>query len=135
MRDLTGTIGPVTDTARLLDPFRLPRHARPTRYDVTLEPDLAAAAFSGQVVIQLSIDDTDDDTFADRGELVLNAAELDIDRCLVDGEPAEHRLDDDTERLFIRPPRDLVPGEHTRRDRVHRRAQRQVARLLSQHVP
>ena len=106
----------MTDTARLLDPYRLPRHARPTRYDVTLEPDLAAAMFSGQVVIPDHRHDTDDYTFADRGELVLNAAELDIEQCLVDGEAAEHRLDDDTERLFIRPtstaPITFVPGEH-----------------------
>ena len=133
--DLTGTIDPVTDTARLLDPFRLPRHARPTRYDVTLEPDLATAVFSGRVVIHVTIDDTDDNRFADRDELVLNAAELDVAQCLVDGEPAEHRLDDDTERLFIRPARDLVPRRAHRRNHVHRCAQRQVARLLSQHVP
>jgi puromycin-sensitive aminopeptidase len=49
--------------------------------------------------------------------LVLNAAELEIERCLVDGEPAEHRVDDEAERLFIRPASDdadrrLVPGEH-----------------------
>ena len=36
-----------------------------------------------------------------------------VERCLVDGGPAEHRLDDETERLFIRPAADLVPGEHT----------------------
>ncbi|HWM18851.1 MAG TPA: M1 family metallopeptidase [Ilumatobacteraceae bacterium] len=108
----------MTDTARLLDPFRLPRDARPTRYDVTLEPDLAAATFSGAVVIRIIVDEVGDSTFADRGELVLNAAELDIVRCLVDGAPAEHRLDEDTERLFIRPTVDgadhrVVPGEHT----------------------
>ena len=57
---------PVTDTARLLDPFRLPRDARPTRYDVTLEPDLTAAVFTGEVVIHLVVDETDDDMFADR---------------------------------------------------------------------
>ena len=44
---------------------------------------------------------------------MLNAAELEVERCLVDGGPAEHRLDDETERLFIRPVADLVPGEHT----------------------
>ena len=49
---------------------------------------------------------------------MLNAAELDVEGCLVDGVPAEHRLDDETERLFIRPTVDgagrrLVPGEHT----------------------
>jgi puromycin-sensitive aminopeptidase len=110
---LTGTIDHVTDTARLLDPFRLPRDARPTRYDVTLEPDLASATFSGDVVIQITLDEVDDATFANRGELVLNAAELDVERCLVDGGPAEHRLDDETERLFIRPVADMLPGEHT----------------------
>ena len=65
--DLTGTIWPVTDTARLLDPFRLPRHARPTRYDVTLEPDLAAATFSGEVVIRITVDESDDPTLRGSG--------------------------------------------------------------------
>ena len=106
----------MTDTARLLDPFRLPRDARPTRYDVTLEPDLSAAVFSGEVVIRVTIDETHDQ-FEDTTELVLNAAELAVERCLVDGQPAEHRLDDETERLFIRPAADgadlpLAPGEH-----------------------
>ncbi|HEX4981864.1 MAG TPA: M1 family metallopeptidase, partial [Ilumatobacteraceae bacterium] len=103
----------MTDTARLLDPFRLPRDARPTRYDVTLEPDLVAAVFTGEVVIHVIVDDTDDNSSADRRELVLNAAELEVNRCLVDGEPAEHRLDAETERLFIRPAREVMPGEHT----------------------
>jgi puromycin-sensitive aminopeptidase len=111
--DLASTIGPVTDTARLLDPFRLPRDARPTRYDVTLEPDLMAAVFTGEVVIHVVVDDTDDKTSADRRELVLNAAELEVNRCLVDGEPAEHRLDAETERLFIQPTHELTPGGHT----------------------
>ncbi|MGH9133268.1 MAG: M1 family metallopeptidase, partial [Ilumatobacteraceae bacterium] len=106
----------MTDTARLLDPYRLPRDARPARYDVTLEPDLAAATFRGDVVIQLTIDQPSDDTTPALDELVLNAAELEIDKCRVDGEPAEHRLDDETERLFIRPASggdSLAPGEHT----------------------
>jgi puromycin-sensitive aminopeptidase len=107
----------VTDTARLLDPFRLPRHARPTRYDVTLEPDLATATFRGHVVIQITLDELDE-AFVDGGELVLNAAELDVERCVVDDAPAEHRLDTETERLFIRPGagtagQGLVAGEHT----------------------
>ena len=106
----------MTDTARLLDPFRLPRDARPTRYDVTLEPELTAAAFSGEVAIRISVDETHDG-LERSAELVLNAAELEIVKCLVDGEPAEHRLDDETERLFIRPAVTgadgrLAPGEH-----------------------
>ena len=126
----------MTDTARLLDPFRLPRHARPTRYDVTLEPDLAIRRVQRRGRHPRDARRRRTTTgFADRGELVLNAAELDVERCLVDGEPAEHRLDDETERLFIRPAGDLVPGEHTVEIAFTGCAQRQVARLLSQHVP
>ncbi len=37
------------------DPYRLPRHVIPTRYDLRLEPDLVAATFSGHVTITLMV--------------------------------------------------------------------------------
>jgi len=54
------------------NPHRLPRTAIPTRYDLTLEPDLAAATFSGQVDIEL-------DVLGALDELVCNVLDLEID--------------------------------------------------------
>jgi len=37
------------------DPYRLPRTVLPTRYELTLEPDLPTARFSGRVVIMVEV--------------------------------------------------------------------------------
>jgi puromycin-sensitive aminopeptidase len=105
-----GTIERVTATdaalADALDPYRLPRHSIPTRYDLVLEPDLDASTFSGDVDIAVT-------TTEPVAELVLNAIELEIDACSVDGEPVPWRLDPGTERLFVQPPSGVSQGEHT----------------------
>jgi puromycin-sensitive aminopeptidase len=100
---VTSTLSPATDQ---LDPYRLPRTALPSRYDVVLRPDLGAASFTGTVDVRLDVVD------GGLAELVLNALELDIHECRVDGEPADHRLEQPTERLFVRPPAALAAGEH-----------------------
>src|SRR5882762_6722211 len=38
-----------------LDPYRLPRHVVPIRYELRLEPDLPASSFSGQETITLTV--------------------------------------------------------------------------------
>jgi puromycin-sensitive aminopeptidase len=86
-----------------LDPFRLPDGVRPSRYDVLLRPSLADASFSGSVRIDLQVDDPTD-------ELVLNADELTITSCHVDGEPATWRLEPATERLFVTPATAVAAG-------------------------
>jgi puromycin-sensitive aminopeptidase len=96
------TIRRVTD----LDPFRLPRSAIPTTYRVELEPDLAAAAFTGSVEIDLDI-------VEDTAELVLNAIDLDITECRVNGADATFRLDEASERLFVTIPSPLTRGTAT----------------------
>jgi len=88
------------------DPYRLPASARPRRYDVRLRPDLDDASFTGAVVITADTAETLD-------ELVLNAAELEIAACTVDGVPATWELDGELERLRIRPTEPLPAGEHT----------------------
>jgi puromycin-sensitive aminopeptidase len=79
-----------------LDPFRLPTTVRPERYDVTLRPSLATASFTGSVVIDVVLD-------VDTEVFVLNAAELDIVSCTVDAVAASFELDDEHERLLVRP--------------------------------
>ncbi|MCB0966999.1 MAG: hypothetical protein KDB37_09215, partial [Ilumatobacter sp.] len=95
----------VVETPHSADPHRLPRHTRPSRYDVVLEPDLAAATFTGEVTIAVTTDEATD-------ELVLNAIELDIASVTVDDAGADFALDESTERLVVRPEGGVAAGEH-----------------------
>lgn len=78
---------------------RLPRTARPSRYELELAPDLQASTFSGTVIIDLEV--TDETT-----ELVLNAAELVIDRAELTGpdgttSPGTVTLDEAEQRATV----------------------------------
>jgi puromycin-sensitive aminopeptidase len=86
-----------------LDPYRLPRGAVPTHYDVELAPDLAASSFDGRVEIAVDVVEPID-------ELVLNAIELDIAEVRVDGSDVQWHLEPDTERLVVSPVGGLQPG-------------------------
>ncbi len=86
-----------------LDPHRLPADAVPTRYDVRLRPSLADATFSGSVVVALELRCAVD-------ELVLNAADLTIRTCRVDGVDASWELDAETERMTVTPVSPLTAG-------------------------
>ena len=55
---------------------RLPRFAAPLRYDLRLRPDLAACTFSGAAAVAVAVS-------APTRFLVLNAAELDVDRASI----------------------------------------------------
>ena len=98
--------GVTVTTADTLDPYRLPRHSVPERYDLSLEPDLAAGTFVGSVSISITTQEAAD-------ELVLNAIELEIDGCTFDGRPADTELDESTERMFVRPADGVGVGDHT----------------------
>ncbi len=86
-----------------LDPYRLPRGAVPTHYDLELAPNLAAASFTGRVEISVDVVEPVD-------ELVLNAIELDIAQVRVDGSDVQWHLQPDTERLVVSPIGGLQPG-------------------------
>ena len=110
--------GSVTDTELLhsddgSDPYRLDRRVRPVRYDLTLEPDLGAATFAGEVTISLLVSAATD-------TITCNALDLDILSATVTSGPlAESRpvdvtgveLDPDTERVTFRLDRAISPGE------------------------
>jgi puromycin-sensitive aminopeptidase len=76
------------------NPHRLPGGVRPARYDVRLRPSLDSASFTGRVEIELEIDEQTD-------TIVLNAAELEIDTCEVDGVAVAWSLDDASETLTV----------------------------------
>src|SRR4051794_30309763 len=81
-----------------MDPYRLPRTAVPRRYDLRLEPDLASASFTGEVVVDLLLHE-------ELSTIVLNAAELRIDSAWVRTHsgtvPARVALDEATERCRL----------------------------------
>ncbi len=93
---------PVSEPAEL-DAYRLPDGVRPTRYDLRLRPSLSAATFTGSVRIELDVADS-------TAVIVLNAIELTVVGCDVDGRQATWELDDATERLFVTPPTAIARG-------------------------
>jgi aminopeptidase N len=98
----TGTI-PAMIATDAHDPYRLPEGVHPIRYDLRLRPALGNSTFTGQVDIDLTVD-RDTDT------LVLNAAELGIASCAVDGIAATWELDEQTERMTVHTANTVVSG-------------------------
>ncbi|HEY7069232.1 MAG TPA: M1 family metallopeptidase, partial [Acidimicrobiales bacterium] len=90
------------------NPYRLPRHVIPSRYDLRLEPDLAAATFAGEETITVEV-------VTPTAEVVLNSIEIEIDEATVqvdDDEPlaATVALDTATERATLTFPSELPAG-------------------------
>ena len=77
-----------------LDPYRLPLTVLPRKYEVSLEPDLDNASFTGSVVIHAEATENVE-------QIVLNAIELDIHSVTVNGTAATFTLDDELERLTL----------------------------------
>ena len=91
------------------DPYRLPRHVIPTRYDLRLVPDLTAAAFTGQVAITLTVR-TKTQT------ILLNATDLVITSDGIEGQNGQKitatvNLDPALQRVRISCHQPLDPGE------------------------
>ena len=70
------------------DRYRLPRTVVPSRYDLTIEPDLEAATFVGQVDVVVEVLEAVE-------SIVLNALELQIDRGWLVGEDGDRIEVDD----------------------------------------
>ncbi len=91
-----------------MDPYRLPRHVRPTRYDLRLEPDLSTLTFTGDETVTLDVD-------APTAEIVLNAVDLafgDVTVTNARGEALRGTpiLDEAAERCRIMFPSPIAPG-------------------------
>jgi puromycin-sensitive aminopeptidase len=93
-----------------VDAHRLPRTVTPSHYDLSLEPDLDAATFSGQVLITVEVHEP-------VIEIVLNAIELEIDEAelFADGSKtpfvATVSYDEDTERATLHFEETLPAGQ------------------------
>ena len=88
--------------SHLQNPHRLPRTVLPRRYELSLTPDLGAAAFTGTVTIACECVDA-------TNEIAVNAKELEIHSVSVNGSPCGCRLHEETERLVI--DADVTPGD------------------------
>jgi aminopeptidase N len=89
--------------------YRLPRTVVPSRYDLTLEPDLEAGTFEGSQVVTVSVEEPVD-------EIVLNADELELGGGSLEGpggtlEVTEISLDAENERAYLRLSGTAEPGE------------------------
>jgi puromycin-sensitive aminopeptidase len=91
--------------------YRLPRTVAPSRYDLTIRPDLEAATFAG-------VEDVLVDVHAPVSEIVLNAIDLEIGPSWVQLEHGgrvdvtQARLEAESERLTLQLATTIDPGRH-----------------------
>src|SRR5438552_32537 len=97
---------------QVMDPYRLPTHVVPTRYDLRLEPDLASSRFAGAVTIAIKV-------LQPTSEIVLNAAELEISEAILareeDSQSARIALEETTERCRLAFDRPIPKGTYSLR--------------------
>ncbi len=104
----SGAPSDVTGSAWIdaLDPYRLPAGVTPSRYDIRLRPALENSTFTGSITIQIDVA-VATDTF------VLNAAELTVDACSVNGTPGTAELVEESDRLTVRTAAPIAEGPAT----------------------
>jgi puromycin-sensitive aminopeptidase len=91
-----------------VDPFRLPRTALPSRYDLRLEPDLTTLTFTGTETVALDISEH-------ISEITLNAIELTVDSASLENDGGETiratpAMDEATERCRLTLASPAAPG-------------------------
>jgi len=91
------------------DPYRLPRHILPTRYDLRLEPDLASATFEGHASIAVTV-------IQPTTVIVLNALDLTIESAAVETDQGRRlsaviEMDESLQRCRLTIPEPMAPGE------------------------
>jgi puromycin-sensitive aminopeptidase len=91
-----------------VDAYRLPRNVVPQRYDLRLEPDLAAGAFQGVVTIAVTLAEP-------TSEIILNAIELTSKSAVLlddagNSYPATVTAEEATERWRLNFPSEIVAG-------------------------
>lgn len=92
-----------------IDPYRLPRHIIPTRYDLRLEPDLTTATFAGRATITLTVKQTTQ-------TVLLNAVDLAVASAVVEGAGGKRltatiEMEDSIQRARLLLPESVLPGE------------------------
>ena len=97
------------DIPGTLDPYRLPRHIVPNRYEIRLEPDLVTATFAGKETIALTVTQA-------TSAIILNAVDLAIASATLEGSSSRRleatiALDDSMQRCHLTFPQSITPGE------------------------
>ncbi len=91
------------------NPYRLPRHVLPARYDLRLEPDLTTGTFQGQATVAVSVSQTTQ-------TILLNAVDLAITSAVVEGSSRQRfeasiELEPSTQRVRFSFRQPVTPGE------------------------
>jgi len=99
----------VDEISNRVDPYRLPRHVIPTRYDLRLEPDLTTATFTGRATITLTVKQATQ-------TVLLNAADLTIASSVLEESTGQRltatiELEDSIQRARLSFPESIPPGE------------------------
>ncbi|MEP6888482.1 MAG: M1 family metallopeptidase [Nitrospirales bacterium] len=98
----------ILSSQRSANPYRLPQHVVPSRYDLRLEPDLKSFTFTGKETVVLTVRES-------TSEIVFNAVDLQIAEASIENEAnVRHQgsieLEPSTERCRIRFVTRLQPG-------------------------
>lgn len=101
----------VDDISGSNDPYRLPRHVIPTRYDLRLEPDLTTGRFLGQATILITVKTT-------TRTILLNVVDLVLQSAIVEGPnraplKASIELEHKSQRARLSFQETIDPGEWT----------------------
>ncbi|HXU91612.1 MAG TPA: M1 family metallopeptidase [Methylomirabilota bacterium] len=91
-----------------MNPYRLPRTAVPSRYDIRLEPDLTTLTFRGTETVALDVVEQVSDVTLNAVELTIESASLENDRG--DTIRATPAMDDATERCRLTLGSPAAPG-------------------------
>src|SRR5262245_52453551 len=99
-----------------LDPYRLPTTVVPFRYDLTLEPDLESATFTGFESVAVEVREAVD-------EVVLNANEIEVEEAWLERDgvrlDATVTFDKEHERVHLALDGTAEPGQWTLNARFH----------------
>jgi puromycin-sensitive aminopeptidase len=91
-----------------VDPYRLPRTAVPSRYDIRLEPDLTTLTFRGTETVALDVAERISDITLNAVEMTIESASLENDRG--DTIRATSTMDEATERCRLTLTSPAAPG-------------------------
>lgn len=86
------------------NPYRLPRNVVPTHYDLELSPDLESFTFDGRVTVAVEVREP-------TTSIVLNSAEIEIDKATIGEVEAEVTYDEEYERVTLDFSSELETGD------------------------
>ncbi len=99
----------IEDVSASTDPYRLPRHVIPTRYELRLEPDLAAATFLGHEAITVMVSQATKAILLNAVDLVIESAE--VERQDGSAFKASIEMEPQTQRARLTFGESITPGD------------------------